>query len=216
MKVVRGYKTEVALNNVQRTACLKHALKKLKRLERAKSRRKKGSKNRVKARKAIATLHAHMAHIRTDAAHKLTSYLVKNHALVAIEDLHVAGMLKNHCLAQAVSDSNFGEIRRQLEYKAAWHGTHLVTIDRFSPSSKSCSSCGYVKPELSLGERTFICEECGSVIDRDLNAALNIRSVAVSSIDTINACGVGSSGLFVRASETAYVEAGTNPHLGVS
>ena len=94
---------------------LKHHLKKLKRLERAKSRRKKGSKNRNKARKAIAKTHARIAYIRKDASHKLTSYLCKNHALVAIEDLHVAGMLKNHCLAQAVSDSNFGEIRRQLE-----------------------------------------------------------------------------------------------------
>ena len=93
---------------------LKHAQKKLKRLERQKSRRKKGSKNRAKTRQQIARLHARLANIRKDASHKLTTSLCKNHALVAIEDLHVAGMLKNHCLAQAVSDSNFGEIRRQL------------------------------------------------------------------------------------------------------
>lgn len=195
---------------------LKHAQKKLRRLEKQKSRRKKGSKNRAKTRQAIAKTHARIAFIRKDASHKLTSYLVKNHALVAIEDLHVAGMLKNHCLAQAVADSNFGEIRRQLEYKAEWHGTQIVTIDRFYPSSKTCSSCGYVKPELSLGERTFICEDCGMVIDRDLNAAINLRSVAVSSIDTINACGVGSSGILETGCETSHVEAGTNPHLGLS
>ena len=99
--------------------------------------------------------------MRKDATHKLTSYLVKNHALVAIEDLHVAGMLKNHKLAQSVSDSNFGEIRRQLEYKAAFAGTHVVIVDRFYPSSKTCSACGYVKPELALSERVYVCQACG-------------------------------------------------------
>ncbi|MGI9057256.1 MAG: RNA-guided endonuclease InsQ/TnpB family protein [Ktedonobacteraceae bacterium] len=184
---------------------LKHAQKKLKCLEKQKSRRK----NRAKTRLHIAKTHARIAHIRKDTAHKLTTYLVKNHALVAIEDLHVAGMLKNHCLAQAVSDSNFGEIRRQLEYKSAWHGTRLVTIDRFYPSSKTCSECGYVKPVLKLSERTFICDACGMVLDRDVNAAINIRNVAVSSIDTQNACGESSSGLQFPVSETIPVEAGT-------
>src|SRR6266571_4137459 len=191
---------------------LKHAQKKLKRLERAKSRRKKGSKNRHKACKAIAKLHARIANIRRDATHKLTSFLAHKYALVAIEDLHVNGMLKNHKLAQAVSDSNFGEIRRQLEYKAAWHGTHIVTIDRFYPSSKTCSGCDYIKPELSLRERTFVCEQCGMVLDRDLNAAKNIVAEALrstaSSVGTY-ACGVDSSGLRNGASETVYVEAGT-------
>src|SRR5205085_9919881 len=140
---------------VENPRALKHAQKKLRRLERQKSRRKKDSKNRAKTRQAIAKAHARIANIRKDASHKLTSYLVKNHALVAIEDLHVAGMLKNHHLAQAVSDSNFGEIRRQLEYKAEFYSTHLVMVDRWYPSSKTCSGCGYVKPELSLGERTF-------------------------------------------------------------
>lgn len=188
---------------------LKHAQKKLKRLERMKSRRKKGSKNRAKTRMAIANTHARIAHIRKDTSHKLTSYLCKNHALVAMEDLHVAGMLKNHCLAQAVSDSSFGEIRRQLGYKAAWYGVQLIMIDRFYPSSKTCSACGYVKPELKLSERTFICEACGIVLDRDLNAAIVIVTVAGSSLDTQNACGVGSSGYLATDSETIHAEAGT-------
>jgi putative transposase len=195
---------------------LKQAQKKLRRLERVKSRRKKGSQNRAKARQALAKAHARIAHIRHDASHKLTSYLVKNHNLIAIEDLHVAGMLKNHRLAQAVSDSNFGEIRRQLAYKAQWYGVKIVTIDRFYPSSKTCSACGYVKLELKLSERTFICEVCGNVLDRDVNAAINIVTVAGSSLDTQNACGVGSSGILATACETARVEAGTNPHLGLS
>jgi putative transposase len=195
---------------------LKHAQKKLKRLERQKSRRKLGSKNRKKTCKKLAKQHARVANMRKDAAHKLTSYLCKNHALVAIEGLHVAGMLANHKLAQAVSDSNFGEIRRQLEYKAAWHDVHLVTIDRFYPSSKTCSDCGYVKSELSLSERTYICEACSVVLDRNVNAAINLRAVAVSSTATQNTCGQKSAGLLNGASETVLVEAGTNQRLGVS
>src|SRR6266568_3791924 len=207
-----GIKTLATLSDgttFENPRALKHAQKKLKRLERAKSRRKKGSANRAKARKAIAKVHARIANIRRDATHKLTSYLSKNHALVAIEDLHVAGMLKNHKIAQAVSDSNFGEIRRQLEYKVAWQGTHVVTIDRFYPSSKTCSGCGYVKPELSLRERVYVCEACGLTIARDLNAAINLRTVAVGFTDTQNACGQFSSGLLNGASETGLDEAGT-------
>ena len=195
---------------------LKHALKRLKRLERQKSRRKKGSKNRAKTCKKLAKQHAHVANIRKDASHKLTSYLCKNHALVAIEDLHVAGMVKNHCLAQAVSDSNFGEIRRQLEYNAKWHGVHLVVIDRFSPSSQMCSHCQWRNEALTLAGRVFVCLDCGAVTDRDYNAAQNIVRVAVSSIDTQNACGQRSAGSYSSTGETALDEAGTNPHGGLS
>lgn len=195
---------------------LKHAQKRLKRLERQKSRRKKGSKNRAKTCRKLAKQHARVANIRKDTAHKLTSYLTKHHALIAIEDLHVSGMLKNHKLAQAVSDSNFGEIRRQLDYKAAWHGGHLVIVDRFYPSSKTCSCCGWVNEALSLADRTFICQKCGLVIDRDLNAAINLRTVAVSFIDIQNACGEKSAGLLSGVSETVLIEAGTNHRCGMS
>ncbi len=195
---------------------LKHALKRLKRLERQKSRRKKGSKNRAKTVAKLAKQHAHVANIRKDASHKLTSYLCKNHALVAIEDLHVAGMVKNHCLAQAVSDSNFGEIRRQLEYKAQWHGVHLVVVDRFYPSSQVCSNCQWRNEALTLADRVFVCLDCGAVTDRDYNAAQSIVRVAVSSIDTHNACGQRSAGLFNGTSETVLDEAGTNHRLGMS
>lgn len=214
-----GIKTLATLSDgttFENPRALKHALKKLKRLERQKSRRKKGSANRKKTCRKLAKQHARVATIRKDASHKLTTYLCKNHALVAIEDLHVAGMFKNHCLAQAVSDSNFGEIRRQLEYKSRRYQTHLVAIGRFYPSSKTCSGCGYIKPELSLSERTFVCEDCGLVIDRDLNAARNLRTVAVSSIDTQNAYGERSAGLFNGTSETTLVEVGTNQLYGLS
>ncbi len=195
---------------------LKHALKRLKRLERQKSRRKKGSKNRKKTVTKLAKQHARVATIRKDVSHKLTSYLCKNHALVAIEDLHVAGMVKNHCLAQAVSDSNFGEIRRQLEYKAQWHGTRVVVIDRFYPSSQVCSHCQWRNEALTLSDRVFVCQDCGAVTDRDYNAAQNIVRVAVSSIDTQNACGQRSAGSYSGTGETALDEAGTKQHYGLS
>jgi putative transposase len=191
---------------------LKHASAKLRRLERQKSRRKLGGKNRKKTCRRLSKQHARVANIRKDAVHKLTSYLCKNHALVAIEDLHVAGMLANHKLAQAVSDSNFGEIRRQLEYKAAWHGTHLVTIDRWYPSSKTCSGCRWIDSDQDLSDRTFICQNCGLVIDRDHNAAINILNEALrcteSSSET-HAHGERSAGSLETVSETPLGEVGT-------
>jgi putative transposase len=125
-------------------------------------------------------------------------------------------MLKNHCLAQAVSESSFGEIRRQLTYKAAWHGVHLVVIDRFCPSSKTCSGCGWVHDDLTLADRTFVCHGCGLVIDCDLNAAINIVNEATASSAGSHVCGVGSAGLLNGASETSHDETGTKRCLGVS
>jgi putative transposase len=217
-----GIKTLATLSDgtvLENPRALKHAQKKLRRLEKQKSRRRKGSQNRAKTRQALAKTHARIAHIRRDAAHKLTSSLCKNHALVAIEDLHVAGMLKNHKLAQAIADSNFGEIRRQLAYKAEQHGVELLIVNRFYPSSKTCSACGWIDERLTLADRTFMCQICGLVIDRDLNAAINLLKEAfrctASSAGTY-ACGESSSGLLATACETALAEAGTNPHLGVS
>jgi putative transposase len=198
---------------------LKQAQKELRRLERRKARRAKGGKNRKKTVKQLAKQHARIAHIRRDVTHKLTTHLTKSYALVAIEDLYVSGMLKNHKLAQAVSDSNFGEIRRQLTYKSEVYGTHLVVIDRFYPSSKTCSACSYIKDDLSLRERTSICERCGYTADRDVNAAWNVLHEALritASSAGSHACGESGAGLHDGASETALVEAGTNPHSGMS
>jgi putative transposase len=198
---------------------LKHAQKRLRRLERQKSRRTKGGKNRKKTCRTLAKQHTRVVNIRKDAAHKLTSYLSKNHALVAIEDLHVTGMLKNHKLAQAVSDSNFGAIRRQLDYKTSWYGVHLVVIDRFYPSSKTCSACGWIDEDQDLRDRIFVCEDCGSVLDRDENAARNILHEALrttGSFSESHAYGQSSAGLVSGSGETALVEVGTNLHLGLS
>jgi len=160
---------------------LQYYEQKLKRLQRKFSRQQKGSQNRAKTKQAIARLHAKIANIRRDATHKATHYLtaIIKPSVIVLEDLNVAGMLKNHCLAKAVSDANFSEFRRQIEYKAHWRGVDLVIADRFYPSSKTCSECGSVKPLLKLSERKFVCEKCGVVIDRDFNASVNLANLAV-------------------------------------
>ncbi len=160
---------------------LKQKLKKLKRLQRAHSRKHKRSKNREKSRKKLTILHARIANSRKDALHKFTTHVCKNHAHVAIEDLHVAGMLKNHHLAQAISDASMGEIRRQLMYKAEKFGTRVVVIDRFYPSSKTCSVCGYVLDTLDLKMRVWQCPNCHTLHQRDVNAARTI--LAASSVE---------------------------------
>lgn len=151
---------------------------KLKRLQREFARRKRGSKNREKTKQKIARCHARIARIRKHALHDVSYHVTAKTkpSTVVIENLNVAGMLKNHCLAKAISDASFGELRRQIEYKGQWYGVDIVTAGRFYPSSKTCSGCGTKKP-LTLADRVYVCEECGLVIDRDLNAALNLASL---------------------------------------
>jgi putative transposase len=113
---------------------------------------------------------------------------------VVIEDLNVAGMLKNHQLAQAIGDMGFGELRRQLTYKAAWYGCRVMVTSRWELSSKTCSGCGWVDGDLTLADRTFRCLACGQVLDRDLNAALNLAKLAGSPSESRNACREESAG----------------------
>ena len=160
----------------------------LKRAQQALSRKKIGSKRRAKAKDRVARIHARIANRRSDALNKLTTRLAQTYSDISIEDLNVAGMVKNHHLAKAVMDVSFYELRRQLEYKTAKTGAKLHVIDRWCPSSKTCSQCGSVKAKLSLAERVYRCEHCGLVIDRDLNAAINIM-VAGSAPETVNAHG---------------------------
>ena len=139
------------------------------------SRKVKGSKNRNKSQMKLAKLHAKIANIRKDFTHKATSKLIDENQVIGLEDLNVAGMMKNHCLAKAISDVSWYKIRRQLEYKAAIYGREVRLVGRFFPSSKICSKCGSVKKNLELSERVFKCSDCGYIIDRDLNAAINIK-----------------------------------------
>ena len=167
---------------------LNRGMRALRKAQQALSRKVKGSARREKARERVARLYARVADARADAIHKATSMIASNYDTVCIEDLHVAGMLKNHSLARSLSDAALGEFRRQLEYKTTRTGAVLRVVDRWYPSSKTCSNCGVVKAKLSLSERTFNCDACGLSIDRDLNAAINIQ-VAGSAPETLNARG---------------------------
>ena len=174
---------------------LKRRLKKLKRLHRAVSRKVKRSHNRRKAARRLAKLYRKVSNQRKNTLHQLTTSLAKTKQVIVIEDLNVAGMLKNHHLAQAIADVGFYEFKRQLTYKAAWSGSRVILANRWEPSSKTCSGCGWVDDDLTLADRTFHCQQCGLVIDRDLNAAINLERLAASSADTLNACGAESAGM---------------------
>jgi putative transposase len=165
------------------------AERKLKRLQRSLSRKQKGSKNRQKAVRKLAKAHAHVANIRENVLHGISSAIAKRFGTVGMENLNAEGMGRNHCLAKALKDAAFHELRRQVEYKTSWNGGRVVLADRFYPSSKKCSGCQKVKEQLGLSERIFRCDSCGLVIDRDLNAALNLKDVAASDTETKNACG---------------------------
>jgi len=154
---------------------LKRYGKILARRSRQHSRKGKGSNNKYKSQMKLAKLHAKIANIRKDFTHKATSRLIDENQVIGLEDLNVAGMMKNHCLAKAISDVSWYEIRRQLEYKAKLYGRGVRLVNRFFPSSKTCSKCGSVKKSLELSERVFKCSDCGYTIDRDLNAAINIK-----------------------------------------
>lgn len=173
---------------------LTSCLKKLRRLQRAVSRKRTGGCNRRKAVQRLARLHRQVANQRANTLHHLTSRLAKTKSVIVIEDLNVAGMLKNHHLAQAIADVGFAEFKRQLTYKAGWYGSTVILASRWEPSSKRCAGCGHVKDELLLAERTYRCEMCGLVLDRDLNAAINLSKLAGSSSESQNACGETSAG----------------------
>jgi putative transposase len=173
---------------------LRRSLRRLRRLSRAHSRKRRGSRNRARAGRRLARHHARIAARRRDHLHQLTTRLAKTHGRIVVEDLNVRGMLANRKLARSLADAGFGEFRRQLAYKCQWYGSQLVVADRWFPSSKTCSRCGTVKPELSLSERSYHCSSCGLVLDRDLNSAINLAgwarpAVTASAAETSTACG---------------------------
>ena len=147
---------------------------KIKILQRQLSRKEKGSNNRNKARIKLAKEYKKINDRKLYYLHQVTNTLINENQVICMEDLNVKGMLRNHKLAESIQEMNFGEFRRMLEYKAKWYGRTVVYVDKFYPSSKTCNHCGYIKKDLKLSDRQWVCPVCGETIERDYNAALNI------------------------------------------
>lgn len=160
---------------------LKNDIERLKVLQKRASRKQKGGQNRKKANLRVAKLHERITNRRKDFLHKLTYKLTSENQAICVENLAVSNMMKNHKLGQSISDAGWSEFVRQLEYKCEWRGKHLIKIDRFYPSSKTCSNCGWKNENLELKDRSWICGGCGETHDRDLNAAINIRNAGTGS-----------------------------------
>ena len=152
----------------------KSETKKIKRLQHQLSKKQKGSNNRNKARIRLAKLHKKINDRKQYYLHAVSNSLIDENQVICMEDLNVKGMVKNHNLAESICEMNFGEFRRILEYKAKWYNRKIVFVDRFYPSSKICHNCGHINKSLTLNDRQWVCPQCGEVIERDYNAALNI------------------------------------------
>jgi putative transposase len=172
---------------------------KLAKEQRKLSKKQKGSKNRFKQRLKVRKIHNKIRDTRKDFLHKTSNSIAKNYDGIFVEDLNIKGMMKNHCLAKSIGDVSWSEFNRQLEYKCKWSFKYYLKIDRFFPSSKTCSNCGYVQ-EMPLSKRIFDCPNCGISIDRDLNASLNIRNIGINTLghSGINACGDSSLELSLK------------------
>lgn len=179
---------KLVFKNINKTREMKRLEKKLKRTQRQISRKyemnKQGNKfvktqNIIRLENEAKKLQYHMSNIRQNYIHQTTHKLISLKPYrITVEDLNISGMMKNKHLSRAIQQQNFYEFIRQLEYKCPWNGIELVKADRFYPSSKTCSNCGYIKSDLKLSDRTYICPECGTVIDRDYNAAINLMKYA--------------------------------------
>jgi len=208
-----GIKTLATCSNgdvFQNNKYLKKSKKKLARSQRNLARKKfnkdtkKSSNNRDKAKLKVQKIFFKISNQRKDSIHKMTSILAKTKPrYIVLEDLNVKGMMKNHCLAGAISDASFAEIKRQLTYKTAWYGGGILDVGRFYPSSKLCRKCGNIKEDLTLADRIYICD-CGHIEDRDKNAAINIENVGLS---TLSSRGIKVCGESVRLLETLNLKA---------
>jgi putative transposase len=193
-------------------------LGRIKGLSKGLSRKVEGSKTWWKHKKKLARAHERVANQRRDSLHKMTTHLAQRYTLIGLEDLNAQGMLANHHLAQAVSDASFFEVKRQLLYKSEWYGGYVQLVDRWYPSSKTCHTCGWIKEDLTLADREWICEGCGKVNNRDENAAQNVEDEALRMVSDVSgvasstrkfAGGAGRAGSVATPGETFCEEAGT-------
>src|SRR6266566_182786 len=214
-----GIKTLATLSGGEKFENQKHYRKSLGRIQglsKGLSRKVEGSQNWWKNTKKLAKAHYRVACQRQDGLHKMSRHVARTYAVIGLEDLNTKGMLANHCLAQAVSDASFFEVKRQLLYKTEQYGGYVKLVDRWYASSKTCHHCGWMKEDLTLADRVWVCERCGAVNERDLNASLNVRDEAIRLVTDVPvvassghkfAGGAGSSGSAM--SETFCDEAGT-------
>lgn len=205
------------LSTGEKIANPRHLTKRTKRLVREQRRlakKQKGSKNRAKARLKVGRAHAAARHARQDFLHKLTARLIRENQAIYVENLAVAGMLKSKRMSRSIADAGWGELRRMLAYKAAWHGRTLVKIDRWYPSSKTCSACGTTGHALTLADRKWTCPDCGEHHDRDVNAARNILAAGQAVLacgETVSRSGASASTLVSVKQEPAPRGAGIRP-----
>ncbi|MEG4287729.1 RNA-guided endonuclease TnpB family protein [Microcoleus sp. C2C3] len=203
-----GITSLLALSNGEKIANpkgFKAKYRKLRRAQKALSRKQKGSNNRHKARLFVAKVHQEIADARKDNLHKLTTRLVRENQTIAVEDLAVKNMIKNRKLAVAISDASWGELVRQLDYKCDWYGRTLIKIDRGFPSSKRCGNCGHIVNKMPLNIREWDCPNCETHHDRDINAAKNILAAGLA----VLVCGAT-----VRPEQSKSVKAGAKPRKG--
>jgi putative transposase len=172
-------------NTIANPRTINRFQQRMRRAQKALSRKVKGSSNRRKAKVRVARIHARIADIRQNHLHQLSTRLIRENQTIVVEDLNIRGMVKNHSLARAISDASWSELMRQLSYKAEWYGRKLVKVDRFFPSSKTCSSCGHLLNKLPLSVRSWECPSCGATHDRDHNAARNILAAGLA----VEVCG---------------------------
>jgi len=170
---------------------------KLAKLQRNLSKKKKGSINRNKARLNVAKIHEHISNQRKDFLHKLSHRLTKEYGLICLEDLNVKGMVKNRKLSKAISDVGWSMFKTFLKYKSVWYGSNIKEVDRFFPSSKTCSNCGNINKNLVLSDRSWTCSKCKTILDRDINASINILNECTAGTAGSQACGESVSPKFI-------------------
>ena len=177
-----GIKTLLSFSNgetIDNPKWIRTNQKQLKKLHKQLSKKVKGSNNRNKARLKLAIKHEKIKNQKQDYLHNITTKIINENQVIVLEDLNVKGMMKNHKLARSIQELGLFELRRQLEYKANWYGRKLIFVSRWFPSSKTCCKCGWKNNNLTLSDREFVCQECGNVIDRDLNASINIENEGI-------------------------------------